>query len=291
VKHISRKALVIAGALAVSIGAVGVAQAAPNTAVVAQVTVSGNPSIQSSDTAAKMSLFTEISNLDEDNSPAIPADATTSTDIDYDKDITWTANKYLPKCDPQDVDLETADVAAANCPKALIGSGTAYARAPGFPTANNELQDTVLAFNGPESTTDMDPGFDGGNPTVLLNASNASGLAPTTLVTGEIRPSTAGPSYGIQLHVPTVPLLGSGTGALVRFEADVEKSYTNGKTGAKKKTYSVIKAKCTTDSDDHTVPTGQFQDDDTDWDALSNQTYEDSSTDTDHSTFDCTPKA
>jgi len=292
VRHIPHKALFTVGVLAVSLGAASVAQAAPNPDVVAQVTVSGNPSLQKANEAGKMSLWSEISNLDEDNSPAIPAQATTSTNIDYDKDIKITANKFLPKCDPSSVDSESADTAAANCPKSLIGSGTAYARVPTYPTVNNEAQDTVLVFNGPTSTTALDPGFSGGNPTFLLSASNASGLLPTTLVIGELRPSPlVNQGYGTQLHVPTVPLLASGAAALVRFEAGVEKNYTNGKSGNKKKSYSLISAKCTTDSDDHTVPTGQFEDDDTDWDAVSSQTYEDSTTDTDHSTFDCTPKA
>jgi hypothetical protein len=246
--------------------------------------------LQSPSSAGKISLFTQVTNYDNDNNngcspgptcfPPVPDQATTATSIDYDQNIVFTVNSKLPQCPAASVDNEDTDTAVNNCKTSLVGSGTAYARIPGVPTTNNEVELTVSVFNGP--TSNGTGGLDTGNPEVLLSADNAS--LPTTLVTGEVRPSPSGADYGVQLHVPQVPLIASGAGALVLFDAQVQKSYTNGKTGNKKKTYNYVTATC---DDDDTPGLGQDSDD---WDMKATWTFEDASTESDTYAQDCTQK-
>ncbi len=150
----------------------------------------------------------------------------------------YTTNSKLAQCPLADVATDTTDGAASDpvCSDALIGSGHAFARIPGFPTPNNEAELTVLAFNGETSTAGG--GFTGGFPTIILHADNAA--LPTTPVLGEIRPSSSGADYGSQLNVPDAPDVAGDAGALVQFGSQVARKWNNGKTGNKKKKYNLI---------------------------------------------------
>jgi hypothetical protein len=251
VRRIPRKTLAAAGTVVVALGLSGVAWADGAADQTSQVAGSVNPGLQSASKAGKGSLFTQVTTYDNDNSPVIPAQPAEVVRIDFPAEMTYTSNKYLDQCDPTDTEISTGttDEAVAHCSKALIGSGNAIARVPGFPTANNEAKLTVSAFNGltsvagEQNSTDVPTGgFVGGNPTVVLQA--AVPALPSTVVLGEIRPSPNGALYGSQLNVTDATDVAGDAGALVLFNSQIQKAYTNGKKGNKEKKYNLISATC-----------------------------------------------
>lgn len=239
-RRIPRKSLAMAGALVVAVGVTGTAWADGAADNTAQISASVNPPVlPASGAAKKANLFSQVTSYDSDNSPAIPDQAAEQVRIDFPNDMKYTVNSKLAKCDPTDVGGDTASAVAA-CKQAVIGGGNAYARIPGIPTPNNEVELTVTSFNGQTSTAGG--GFTGGFPTIILHADNAS--LPTTVVIGEVRNSSAGANFGRQLNVPDAPDVAGDLGALVLFNSQVSKSWTNGKTGNKKKTYNLITSNC-----------------------------------------------
>ena len=281
-RRIPRKTLAAAGTLVVALGLSGNAWATGATENTSQVLGSLNPPVLPASGAKPANLFTQTSTYDTDNNngctpndppgdpedcfPPIPAQAAVKTTVDFPNDMVYTTNSKLDQCAAADINVSTEDAVNA-CRGAVIGGGNALARIPGFPTANNETQLTVTAFNGPTSTAGG--GFDGGFPEILLHADSPT--LPTTLVQGEVRNSPNGADYGRQLHVPVVNLISGGAGALVLFNSQLGRTWDNGKSGNKLKKYNLITSTC----------------DAGDLDFRADWTYEDLTTDTDTSTQDC----
>jgi hypothetical protein len=275
VRRIPRKHAVVSLAAALSLGVSATAfgdGAGDNTA---QISAGVNPTLAPDvgEKGSKGSLYTQVTTYDNDNTPATPAEAAEVVEIDFPAEGKYTANKFLDKCDMADVAPLATDAAAVECSSSLIGSGHAFARIPGTPTPNNELELTVLAFNGQTSTAGG--GFTGGFPTVILHADSPT--LPTTPVLGEIRDSNGGADYGQELNVPDAPDVAGDVGALVQFGAQVAKGYTNGKKGDKKKKFNLITGNCDEGGDG-------------DFDFQSTWTYDDDSVDTDTYSQDCTAK-
>ena len=112
---------------------------------------------------------------------------------------------------------------------------------------------------------------------MILHADNPS--LPTTPVLGEVRNSpfadTATEQYGQQLNVPDAPDVAGDVGALVQFGAQTARNYDNGKSGDKKKKYSLITGNCDGAGDG-------------DFDFRATWEYDDASVDTDTYQQDCT---
>ncbi len=268
--RIPRKSLALSLATALTLGLSATAFGDGVTDNTSQVSSGINPTLlpDTGDTAKKAGLYTQVVTLDNDNAPVIPAEAAEVVEIDFPAEMRYLANNKLDQCDPAVITPLETDGAAAACSDAIVGSGHAFARIPGFPTTNNESELTVIAFNGLTSTAGG--GFDGGNPTILLHADNAALPGPT--VVGEIRNSNGGADYGKELNVPDAPDVAGDAGALVQFGAQVAKTYNNGKTGNKKKTYQLISSNC----------------DGGDLDFQARWVYDDATVDTDTYSQDCT---
>ncbi len=269
-----------ASVLAVGLGVAGNAWADGATDNLSQISGSVNSPLQDDTKAKAANLFTQVTTIDQDNTPVITAFPPEVVKVDFPNDVTYTVNNKLGVCDPDDAEV-SGDTATAvgHCDDALIGGGNARARIPGLPTPNNETELTVSAFNGPESVAgDQDStdqptgGFTGGNPTLLLHADNAA--LPTTLVLGELRPSTDGADYSIELFVPDSPDVAGDLGALTQFNAQVARKWDNGKSGKKKKTYNLITSTC----------------DAGDFDFKGEWEYDDGTTDTNTISQDCVQK-
>jgi hypothetical protein len=288
VRSIPRKAAVVTMAAVLSVGMSSLAFADGVTDNTAQLSAGINPTLlpQTGNTGKKASLFSQVTNLDNDNTscvepdpappqtcfPAVPDQEAEEVRIDFPTEMTYKANGKLTKCTNTDAELGVGtDAAAALCADAYIGSGHAFARIAGFPTVNNETELTVLAFNGPAS--DGLAGFtQAGAPTVILHADNAA--LPTTVVRGEIRDSVNA-GFGQQLNVANAPDVAGGTGALVQFGAQLARGYDNGKTGTKKKKYQLVTSTCDGAGDG-------------DLDFKGTWTYDDTTVDTDTYSQDCT---
>ena len=271
-RRIPLKTLAVSLAAALSLGVSATAFGDGATDNTSQISAGVNPTlVPASGTPGKASLYTQVTTYDNDNTPATPDQAAEVVEIDFPAEMKYKANKFLDKCALADVATLATDDAALECGSSLIGSGHAFARIPGVPTPNNELELTVLAFNGDKSVAGG--GFDGGNPTIILHADNAT--LPTTPVLGEIRDSDGGADYGKELNVPDAPDVAGDVGALVQFGAQVAKGYNNGKKGNKKKKFNLIGATCNGDGD---------------FDFQAFWEYDDASSDTDTYSQDCTPK-
>lgn len=276
--RIPRKTLAASLSATLAFGVAAVAYGDGETDNVAQVTASLQPSLQDDEKAANGVLFAQVTTYDQDNTPAVPVEASKVVEIDFPAEMKYTVKqKFLDNCAPATVAAATSDEAADVCRDALIGAGSAYARIPGFPTTNNETELTVNAFNGPEG---VDPTPKGKGPaivpTITLHASNAA--VGATVVEGFIVDSPNGADYGKQLNVPVVPDVAAGAGAIVLFNAQIQKRYNNGKGGNKLKRFKLIRATC-----DDTPGDG-------DWDFQSFWEYEDTSSDMDTYAQDCTEK-
>ena len=277
-------AAVAAGALA--IGAAVPAAAEPgdhpnNADQVSQFIAGINSNSQDASDFAPASLMVQVTHYDKNNdngcgtpsagpppcAPAVPGAPPETDELAFDKDLKLTTTK-LPKCDhtaSYDLDGDgpgeaipfssmTTDQAIAACAKAQVGSGTAIARLPGFPSENSEATETVTAFNGNTSTGLG--GFQAGNPTILLHVDDDAGN-PTVILQGQIRndtvPDTSAPGGGVssdefgkELHIPNVPDLGSDFASLVLTNAVVSKKYSFKKNG-KKVTKNYVTARCADD--------------------------------------------
>ena len=272
--RIPRKSLAASLTAALALGVTTSANADGVTDQVSQLWNHISPSLQKSDQKKKASLFTQVTTYDLDNSPVVPAFPAEVVRIDFPAEMKYKANKFLDKCDPTVAAFATGttDEAVGLCQKSLVGTGHAIARFAGFPQENTETELTVTAFNGEQSEAgDQDSaqvptgGFEGNNPTIILHADNA--LVDTTVVLGEVRDSPNGPDYGSQLNVTDAPDVAADTGALVLFNAQIQKKYTNGKKGDRKKVFHLIAANCAPG--------------DGDWDFQAAWTYDDGTTDTD----------
>ena len=282
-RHIPRKSLAVSVAAALSLGFSATAFGTGATENTSQVSAGVNPTLlpDTGDTPKKGSLYSQVVTLDANNDngctpgptcfPPVPDQAAEKVTIDFPAEGIYTANRFLDQCALATVATATTDAAAAACADAYIGSGHAFARIPGIPSVNNEVELTVLAFNGETSTAGG--GFDGGYPTTILHADNPS--LPTTPVLGEVRNSDAGADYGQQLNVPDAPDVAGDVGALVQFGAQVARGYDNGKSGNKKKKYNLITGNCDGGGDG-------------DLDFKATWVYDDGSMDTDTFSEDCT---
>lgn len=279
--RIPRKSLVASLTATLALGAAASAFADGAGDQTSQLSAGINSPFQSADEPGKASLFSQVSTYDTNNSPAISAFPPEIVRIDFPAEMTYTANSKLAKCDPTDDEIETGDTDTAieHCSDALIGAGHAIARFAAFPQENSETELTVTTFNGQTSVAGEQDSSDiagvdawgAGNPTIILHAYGI--VAGTTVTLGEIRTSpAAGADFGKQLNVTDAPDVASDTGALVFFNSQVARSYTNGKTGDKKKKYDLIKATCNDSSGDG------------DWDFKGSWTYDDASVDTDSNT-------
>jgi hypothetical protein len=269
VKIASRKTIIAAGAAVLSLGFSSSALAgepAENADQVSEVYGSINSPLQDDTSFGAASLFTQVGTQDKNNDPVIPAAPAEEVRIDFDKDINITTNAKLPECAQASITGGT-EAATLACATALLGTGNATARIPGLPTENQQTELTVVAFNGAN---------DDATPVILLHADNAA--LPTNVVVGDVIPSPNGAEYGKQLEVQDVPDVLSDTGSLVFFNSQIQRKWTNGKTGDRKRTYNYITARCTDD-----------------WDFRANWIYETpapvtQSQDTDTYAHDCTPK-
>lgn len=243
-KSIPQKALVTAGVLLAGLAVASNAWADGATDQLSQISGSVNSPLQDATKAGKANLFTQVTTIDQDNSPVIAAFPPEVVRIDFPNDMVYTT-KNLAKCDAALPAVSGDTTSAVNaCKKALVGGGNARARIPGLPTPNSETKLTVTAFNGltsvagDQNSTDVPTGgFLGGNPTILLHADNAA--LPTTLVKGEIIPTPNGADFSKQLFVPDSPDVAGDLGALTQFNAQVSRHYKKGD-----KTYDMIKASC-----------------------------------------------
>ncbi len=274
-RHIPRKSALVAIAAVATLGVSGTAFGQVNANQTSEMAAGINPQLQDNNDAGKGSLFVQVTTLDTDNNPEVPADSAEVVRIDFPEEMNYKVNGKLDKCNDGAIDDATTDAALEECGSAYIGSGTAFARVPGLP--QQEL--TVSAFNGQTSVAgeqDSDDvptgGFDGGNPTVVLHADNA--LVETTVLLGEVRGSQDD-AFGEQLNVTDAPDTGNDAGAIVLFNAQVARTWNNGKKGNKKKTYNLINATCGGDGD---------------WDFRTNWIYDGSSTDTFDYTQECARK-
>jgi hypothetical protein len=277
--RIPRKSLVASLTATLALGVTASALADGATDQVSQLSASINSPYQKATEAGKASLFSQVSTYDKDNAPAISAFPPEIVRIDFPAEMTYNANKSLPQCNPADTDIAAGDTdaAIAHCPNSVIGAGHAIARFAAFPQENNETELTVTVFNGLTSQAGQQDSSDiagtdawaAGNPTIILHA--VGPLAPTTVTLGEIRSSPNGSDYGKQLNVTDAPDVANDAGALVFFNAQVARSYDNGKTGDKKKKYNLISATCPTTGDG-------------DYDFRGSWTYDDATTDTDENT-------
>lgn len=281
--RIPRKSLVVSLTATLALGVAASANATGAADQVSQLSGSINSPYQSATSPGKASLFSQVSTVDKDNAPAVSAFPPEIVRIDFPAEMTYNANSKLAQCDPEDTEIAAGDTDAAigHCPDAVIGAGHAIARFAAFPQENNETELTVTVFNGLTSVAGQQDSsdiagtdaWDGGNPTIILHA--VGPLAPTTVTLGEVRPSptadTATEQFGDQLSVTDAPDVANDAGALVFFNAQVARNYTNGKTGDKKKKYSLISATC---------PSGG----DGDYDFRGAWTYDDATTDTDSNT-------
>lgn len=282
-KSIQRTGVAISIAAALSLGVSATAFADGATDNFAQVSAGLNPTLlpDVGDTRKKASVYTQVVNFDQDNNngctpgptcfPAVPDQAAEVVEIDFPAEMKWTANSKLDKCPLATVSALATDGAAAACADAYIGSGHAFARIPGLPSVNNEVELTVLVFNG--ETSVAGGGFDGGNPTIILHADSPA--LPTTPVLGEITTSDGGADFGDELNVPDAPDVAGDVGALVQFGAQVARGYDNGKTGQKKKKYNLVTANCAGSGDG-------------DLDFGARWVYDDTTVDTDTYVQDCT---
>jgi hypothetical protein len=274
-------------ATAIAFGVSATAFGAVNADQTSQVNSAFAPNAVSADTPTKGALFTEVTTLDTDNSPVVPAEGAENVTIKYDDSIAFDANSKLAKCAPAGGDPTVGTFAATTTQGAVdacgagtvVGSGLARARFAGFPFTDNEADFTVTAFNGPTSIAGQQTGpqsvggFVGGNPTIILHARSHS-LGATSVAWGEIKDTAdVSSDYGSELFVPNAPDVAGDAGAITLFNAVVQKSFTNGKTGNKKKKFNYVSATC---DDVNKI-----------WSFKADWIYDDGSTDSDVFEADC----
>ena len=149
--RIPRKSLAVSLAAVLTVGVSATAFGDGVTDNTSQVSAGINPTLlPSTGTPKAAGLYAQVVTLDNDNTPVIPDQAAEKVRLDFPAEMKYTTNSKLAQCPLADVATDTTDGAASDpvCSDALIGSGHAFARIPGFPTPNNEAELTVLAFNG-----------------------------------------------------------------------------------------------------------------------------------------------
>jgi hypothetical protein len=156
------------------------------------------------------SLKSGVTTLDEDNSPAIPAEAAEEVYLDYDDDIKIKL-AGVPEC-TQPLQGTTTEEANGLCGSSRVSvAGSAKARIPMFPAPNNEVSDlTVTAYHGT------------GNHLLLHAYSPTLTSANTQVVDGQVIKSPKGGDFGQRLSVPNAPDVAGDAGALVYFAATIK---------------------------------------------------------------------
>ncbi len=217
----------LAGALALSVGVAGSAQAAGTlTGQTLEATASAGK-LDKKVPGAVNSLTIVVNTQYNGTTPPFTGKVT-NTRVDFPKDFVFTPPKA--KCDPNTpgFNTSTTEAAKAACGPAQVGTGSAnLAGAVAGVTA------VVTAFNGTTS---------GGNPTILLHSRTTAGT--TTVLIGALQPGVGG-TFGKQLNV-TVPILPLGF-VITRFSTTIPKRQTvkaNKKKGKPAKFY--VGAKCST---------------------------------------------
>lgn len=216
----------LAGALALSIGVAGSAQAA-GTLTGQTLEIAASAGKLDKKVPGAVNSLQVVVNTQYTGTPPFTGKVTT-TKIDFPKDFVFTPPSA--QCDPNSPGFGNSTTAAAlaACGPAQVGSGSAnLAGAVAGVTA------VVTALNGTPS---------GGNPTLLLHSRTTAGT--TTVLTGVLEPGIGG-TYGKQLNV-TVPILPLGF-VITRFETNIPKLQTvkaNKKKGKPAKYY--VGSKCST---------------------------------------------
>jgi hypothetical protein len=216
----------LAGALALSIGVAGTAQAGTLSGQTLEVTASAGK-LDKKVPGAVTSL-TVVVNTQYTDQQAPFTGKVVNTKVDFPKDFVFTPPSA--QCDPNSPGFGTSTTAAAisACGPAQVGSGSAnLAGAVAGVTA------VVTAFNGTLA---------GGNPTILLHSRTTANT--TTVLIGALEPG-AGGTYGKQLNV-TVPILPLGF-VITRFSTTIPQLQTvkaNKKKGKPAKFY--VGSKCST---------------------------------------------
>jgi hypothetical protein len=216
----------VAGALALSIGVAGSAQAAGTlTGQTLEVTASAGKLDKK--VPGAVNSLTVVVNTQYTGTPPFTGKVT-NTKVHFPKDFVFTPPSA--QCDPNSPGFGTSTTAAAEaaCGPAKVGTGSAnLAGAVAGVTA------VVTAFNGT---------LQGANPTILLHSRTTANT--TTVLIGALEPGIGG-TYGKQLNV-TVPILPLGF-VITRFSTTIPKLQTvkaNKKKGKPAKFY--VGSKCST---------------------------------------------
>jgi hypothetical protein len=214
---IRKSQMILATALCMAVGVAGIAYADGASDQVSTVKGRLAPTKLDKKKYKPVKLLNGVTTLDADNNPQTPAEPSKEVYIDYDDDIKISLGG-IPEC-TQPLDGTTTEQAEALCGPGAPGgnakmssTGKAHARISGYPAVNEEVQDlTVTVFHGE------------GNELILHAYSPTLTSANTVALESFIVPSPLGGDFGKRLSVPVIPPLAGGTGALVLFEAKLNK--------------------------------------------------------------------
>jgi hypothetical protein len=194
-----RKLMISAvAALAVSVGVAAVAQA-----VVTSQTITATATKTKQDRKVHGAGDIRVVIDTFETAPTPAAQTASHTNVDFDKDYKFTPGK-LGQCTQAQLNGTTTDQAKANCPKAIVGTGSAKACAAASDCAGGQVDLVVTAFNGAPQ---------GGNPVLFLHA-KAVGLAaalPPLILPGVLVQSPLGAPYGKRLSVDVPDTSSTGT--------------------------------------------------------------------------------
>ena len=195
-----RKLLMSAvAALAVSVGLAAVAQAVVTSQT---ITASSTKTKQEKKTHGAGDIKVTIDTFE---TPPTPAGQTAqTTTVDFDKDYKFSPGK-LGECTEGQLSNTTTAQAKANCPTAVVGTGSARSCSASGGCGALAVDLEVTAFNGaPE----------GGNPVLFLHAKGIGAIAalPPLILKGRLIPSPlANQGYGSRLVVDVPDTASTGT--------------------------------------------------------------------------------
>lgn len=172
---------------------------------------------------ASLEVTTALKSTTAANGVPVP---TTRVRIDFDRGVRIFTKGY-PTCDAATLQNTSTEVARRECRRAIIGGGRAVALLPVGETVFTVKQ-TVTAFNGRPK---------GRKPVVLLHSYGTVPVQTTLVLIGTVR-NYYKQGFGPRLDVE-VPLIAGGAGALIRFNAKIDRKY---KWKGKRRSY--IYAKC-----------------------------------------------
>jgi hypothetical protein len=195
-----RKLLISAvAALAVSVGVTAVAQAVINSQT---ITTSSTKTKQDKKTHGAGEINVTIDTAETPPTPA--AQTAETTFVDFDKDYKFTPGK-LGQCTEAQLAGTTTAQAKANCPTAVVGTGSATSCSAGGGCGALSVHLDVTAFNGaPE----------GGDNVLFLHAKGTGVIAalPPLILKGKLTNSPlASQGYGKRLVVNVPDTASTGT--------------------------------------------------------------------------------